>query len=289
MSSCRPRRPAGKPSPDTPARTGPFPGQTAAPEAFNLRKESDATLKLYGLERGSTEGFAWQCLIARRLAERGVRFIELIDGDTQIDKNWDAHAKMSNYNALARNVDQPIAGLIRDLKSRGMLDETLVVWTTEFGRQPFCPNPNAEGRGHHSRNYCSWLAGGGIRGGVTHGPSDQWGYKPLDRSRPTYVYDVHATILHLLGIDHTRLTVRHDGIDRRLTELPRFPLQLIHLFLKRPLVMLEYVDARRQTRHVKRELGEQRRLTSQQGLLPRDLRSLFRLRDALFQQLFVAT
>ena len=121
--------------------------------AFDLSGESAETHSLYGLQPGSTEGFGWQCLVARRLAERGVRFIELIDGDTNIDSNWDAHAKMSTYNKLSRNVDQPIAALLKDLKRRGMLEETLVVWTTEFGRGVFSQNPGAEGRGHHSRNY----------------------------------------------------------------------------------------------------------------------------------------
>ena len=113
--------------------------QMQAPEAFDFSKESDATLKLYGIERGSTEGFGWQCLAARRMAERGVRFIELIDGGTAIDHNWDTHSHMQRYNGLAKNVDQPIAGLINDLKSRGMFDDTLIVWTTEFGRAPSSP------------------------------------------------------------------------------------------------------------------------------------------------------
>ncbi len=129
--------------------------QVAAPDAFDLSSESEATHRLYGLERGDTKGFGWQCLVARRLAERGVRFIELIDGDSNVDSNWDSHASMSVYNRLARNVDQPVAGLLKDLKSRGMLEDTLVVFTTEFGRDPFAPQPGVEGRGHHSRVYSS--------------------------------------------------------------------------------------------------------------------------------------
>jgi hypothetical protein len=191
--------------------------QAAAPEAFDLSRETDATLKLYGLERGSTDGFAWQCLVARRLSERGVRFIELIDGDTKLDQNWDAHAQMGNYNKLARNVDRPIAGLLKDLKSRGMLDDTLVVWTTEFGRQPFCPNPGAEGRAHHSRNYCTWLAGAGIKGGMTYGSSTELGDNVAEN--PVSVHDLQATILHQLGLDHERLTFRHAGRDYRLTDV----------------------------------------------------------------------
>ena len=191
--------------------------QVEAPEAFDLATESDATLKMYGLERGSTEGFAWQCLVARRLVERGVRFVELIDGGTMIDRNWDSHAKMANYNKLARNVDRPIGALVRDLKARGMLDETLVVWTTEFGRTPTCPSPGAEGRGHHARVYSSWLAGGGIRGGMVYGSSDEMGFDVAEN--PVTVHDFQATILDRLGMDHEQLTYRHAGRDFRLTDV----------------------------------------------------------------------
>ena len=191
--------------------------QVEAPDAFDLAGESDATLKMYGLERGSTEGFAWQCLVARRLVERGVRFVELIDGGTMLDRNWDSHAKMANYNRLARNVDQPIGALVRDLKARGMLDETLVVWTTEFGRTPTCPSPGAEGRGHHARVYSSWLAGGGIRGGMVYGSSDEMGFDVAEN--PVTVHDFQATILDRLGMDHEQLTYRHAGRDFRLTDV----------------------------------------------------------------------
>ena len=191
--------------------------QGEAPEAFDLTRESDATLKLYGLERGSTDGFAWQCLVARRLVERGVRFVELIDGGTMLDRNWDSHAKMANYNRLARNVDRPIGALIRDLKSRGMLDETIVVWATEFGRTPTCPSPGAEGRGHHARVYSSWLAGGGIKGGTVYGASDEMGFDVAEN--PVTVHDFQATILACLGMDHERLTYRHAGRDFRLTDV----------------------------------------------------------------------
>ena len=191
--------------------------QAEAPEAFDLARETDATLKMYGLERGSTEGFGWQCIVARRLIERGVRFVELIDGGTMLDKNWDSHAKMANYNRLAKNVDQPIGALIKDLKSRGMLDETLVVWATEFGRTPTCPSPGAEGRGHHAKVYSSWLAGGGVRGGVVYGSSDEMGQDVAEK--PVTVHDFQATILDRLGIDHERLTYRHAGRDFRLTDV----------------------------------------------------------------------
>ncbi len=191
--------------------------QAEAPEAFDLSGESDATLGLYGLERGSTQGFGWQCIVARRLVERGVRFVELIDGGTMIDENWDTHAKMASYNRLAKNVDQPIGALIRDLKSRGLLEETIVVWTTEFGRTPTCPSPGVEGRGHHAKVYSSWLAGAGIKGGIVHGASDEIGDSIAED--PVTVHDFQATILDRLGLDHERLTYRHAGRDFRLTDV----------------------------------------------------------------------
>lgn len=189
--------------------------QTEAPDAFDLSKESDATLQLYGLERGSTKGFAWQCLVARRLAERGVRFIELIDSGAS--NNWDSHGDMQAHAPLARNVDRPIAGLLKDLKSRGMLDDTLVVWCTEFGRTPYNDKPDAKGREHHARVYSCWLAGGGVKPGTVHGKSDEFGISVAENL--VHVHDFHATILHLLGFDHERLTFRHAGRDFRLTDV----------------------------------------------------------------------
>jgi hypothetical protein len=189
--------------------------QSAAPEAFDLTKETDATLGLYGLERGSTQGFAWQCLMARRLAERGVRFIELIDSGA--NRNWDSHADMEEHEPRARNVDKPIAGLLKDLKSRGMLQDTLVVWTTEFGRTPFEASPDAKGREHHAPVYSSWLAGAGVKAGTVFGASDEYGINPTENAVDTH--DFHATILHLLGFDHERLTYRHAGRDFRLTDV----------------------------------------------------------------------
>ncbi|PYV34781.1 MAG: DUF1501 domain-containing protein [Acidobacteria bacterium] len=189
--------------------------QKEAPEAFDLSKESDSTLKLYGLERGTTSGFGWQCLVARRLAERGVRFVELIDSGS--NTNWDAHGDMQTCVPLAKNIDQPIAGLLKDLKSRGMLQDTLVVWTTEFGRTPFCAQPDAKGREHHARAYSSWLAGGGVKGGITYGQTDDYGIEVA--SDLMHIHDFHATILYLLGMDHTRLTFRHAGRDFRLTDV----------------------------------------------------------------------
>ncbi|MDX1951683.1 MAG: DUF1501 domain-containing protein [Verrucomicrobiota bacterium] len=187
--------------------------QQEMPEVLDLSRETDATLNLYGLERGSTKGFAWQCLIARRLAERGVRFIELIDVGSS--NNWDAHSDMHSHEPLARNVDQPIAGLLKDLKSRGMLEDTLVVWTTEFGRTPNTDSPT--GRSHHNKAFSSWLAGGGVKGGTIYGATDEYGREVTEN--PVHVHDFHATILHLLGFDHEKLTFRHAGRDFRLTDV----------------------------------------------------------------------
>ncbi len=187
--------------------------QREMPEVLDLSKESDATLKLYGLERGSMKGFAWQCIMARRLAERGVRFIELIDQGAS--DNWDAHGDMKTHEPLARNVDQAIAGLLKDLKSRGMLQDTLVVWTTEFGRTPFADSPL--GRSHQNKVYSSWMAGGGVKAGMVWGESDELG--EAVGSNEVHVHDFHATILHLLGFDHTRLTFRYAGRDFRLTDV----------------------------------------------------------------------
>ena len=189
--------------------------QAAAPEAFNLSKETDDTHKLYGLTRGSTKGFGWQCLIARRLAERGVRFIELID--TGASGNWDAHGDMATHGPLAKNVDQPIAALLTDLDQRGMLKDTLVVWATEFGRTPFNTSKDAKGREHHAQAFTCWMAGGGVKGGYSHGESDDHGNAVATNG--VHVHDFHATMLHLLGIDHERLTYYHNGIQRRLTNV----------------------------------------------------------------------
>ena len=189
--------------------------QAEMPEVFDLSKEDDATLEMYGLPRGSTGGFAWQCLVARRLAERGVRFVELIDVGSSA--NWDAHGDMLTHVPLAKNVDQPVAGLLKDLKQRGMLEDTLVVWTTEFGRTPFNSAAGAAGREHHHWVFSSWLAGAGVKPGMTYGESDEYG---IDVAKDVvHVHDFHATILHLMGLDHERLTYRHTGRDYRLTDV----------------------------------------------------------------------
>ena len=189
--------------------------QQEAPEAFDLSRESDATLKLYGLTRGATTGFGWQCLVARRLAERGVRFLELIDVGSS--SNWDSHGNMADHERLAKAIDQPIAGLLTDLKQRGMLERTLVVWTTEFGRTPFHQKADHPGREHHNLCFSSWMAGGGVKGGLVHGKSDEHGILPAEGA--VHTHDLHATMLHLLGIDHERLTFRYAGRDFRLTDV----------------------------------------------------------------------
>jgi uncharacterized protein (DUF1501 family) len=187
--------------------------QTEAQEVFDLSKESDDTLALYGMKRGENDGFGWQCLIARRLAEREVRFVELVDGSSST--NWDQHGDMAEHAKHAKNIDQPIAGLLQDLKRRGMLEETLVVWTTEFGRTPGVDG--AKGRGHHGACFSSWLAGGGVKGGLAYGSTDEIGSTVAENK--VHVHDFHATILHQLGLDHTRLTYRHGGRDYRLTDV----------------------------------------------------------------------
>lgn len=187
--------------------------QRTMPDVLDLSKETDATLDLYGLERGGTNGFGWQCLVARRMAERGVRFIELIDVGSH--DNWDAHADMKSHGPLAKNVDKPIAGLLKDLKSRGMLDDTLVVWTTEFGRTPQADGH--KGRSHHPAAFSSWLAGAGVKGGAVYGKTDELGGSIIEN--PVHVHDFHATILHLLGFNHEKLTFRNAGRDFRLTDV----------------------------------------------------------------------
>jgi hypothetical protein len=189
--------------------------QMAVPEAFDFGQESDATLTSYGLQAGQTTGFGWQCLAARRLVERGVRFVELID--TGSSNNWDAHGDMLSHVALAKNVDQPICALLKDLKQRGMLEDTLVVWTTEFGRTPFNNTADAKGREHHPWAFSSWLAGAGVKPGIVHGATDEHGLRAV--VDPVHVHDLQATILHLMGFDHERLTYRHAGRDYRLTDV----------------------------------------------------------------------
>ena len=189
--------------------------QTEMPAALDMSGETDETLALYGMKRGTNDGFGWQCLAARRLVERGVRFVELIH--TGSSGNWDSHGTMADHGRLAPQVDQPIAGLLQDLKQRGMMDDVLVVWTSEFGRTPFNNTADAPGREHHNWGFSSWLAGAGVKRGYVHGATDEHGIRATEK--PVHVHDFHATILHLMGIDHTRLTYRHGGRDYRLTDI----------------------------------------------------------------------
>jgi Protein of unknown function (DUF1501) len=191
--------------------------QAAVPELMDLKGESDAVKKLYGLEAEfpHTRTFGRQCLIARRLVERGVRFIELTCPAAGGDR-WDQHSDLkSGHEANSRAVDQPIAGLLTDLKKRGLLKDTLVVWAGEFGRTPFAQGPN--GRDHNQYGFTVWLAGGGAKGGVAYGETDEWGYKAVQGKAE--MHDLHATLLHLLGVDHKKLTFRFGGRDMRLTDV----------------------------------------------------------------------
>ena len=206
--------------------------QLSAPEALDTGGEPLHILKMYGLDhipsefpdeinpQEETVYFSRKCLAARRLLERGVRFVQIWSGNDNgfPRRNWDSHEDIErDHGPLASGMARGASALIQDLKQRGMLDDTLILWTTEFGRMP--STQGSKGRDHNPYCFTNWLAGGGIKGGVSYGPSDKWGYKPLDREHPTPVYDIHATILRLLGLDHERLTVRHNGIDRRLTDV----------------------------------------------------------------------
>ena len=189
--------------------------QLSAPELLDLSGETDATKKLYGLDEKPTEDFGRRCLIARRMLERGVRFVQVWSGAGGPTNNWDNHANIEKeLPPMALATDKPTAGLLRDLKSRGMLDDTLLVWTTEFGRHPF--SQGSTGRDHNGGTFVTFLAGAGVRPGSVYGESDEWSWRART---PVYCYDLHATILHLMGIDHEKLTYRHNGSDRRLTDV----------------------------------------------------------------------
>ena len=177
-----------------------FQMQTSIPETLQLERETEATRRLYGLDKSETKTFGEQCLAARRLVERGVRFVQLFHGGGG-GGEWDAHSEIkSNHSKLAAQVDQPIAGLLKDLKQRGMLDETLVVFGTEFGRSP---GAEGTGRDHHPQGFCAWLAGGGVKGGVINGATDELGFHAIENRH--YVTDIHATTLHRLGLDSHKL------------------------------------------------------------------------------------
>jgi len=185
--------------------------QSAMPRIMTLDDEPRETLELYGIGVEPTDNFARQCLLARKLAERGVRYIQVSTNYT-----WDHHQKVqSGHVAEAAKVDRPIAGLLEDLARRGLLEDTLVLWGGEFGRTPMAEN--GDGRGHHPQAFTMWMAGGGVRGGLTHGATDDFGFHPVED--PVHMHDLHATLLHLLGLDHERLTYRHAGRDFRLTDV----------------------------------------------------------------------
>jgi Protein of unknown function (DUF1501) len=189
--------------------------QLTAPAALDLSQETAATRKLYGLDQKPTEGFGRNCLIARRLLERGVRFVQVWSGAAGATDNWDNHGDIkTQLPPMALATDQPCAALVKDLKARGLFEDTLIVWTTEFGRMPF--SQGTAGRDHNAGTFVSWLAGAGVKPGVAYGESDEWAWKSR---KPTWCYDLHATILHLMGIDHTRLTFRFNGANRRLTDV----------------------------------------------------------------------
>jgi hypothetical protein len=192
--------------------------QLSAPAVLDLSGESEQTKKLYGLDSNITRDFGTRCLTARRLIERGVRFVQVWSGaDNGFPRrNWDSHEDLArDHLEMARGMDQPAAALIKDLKARGLLEDTIVIWTTEFGRMP-C-SQGGKGRDHNPFAFTSWVAGGGFKGGISYGASDDWSYKA--EKDITYCYDLHATVLHLLGINHEKLTFRHNGIDRRLTDV----------------------------------------------------------------------
>jgi hypothetical protein len=189
--------------------------QRHAPEAVELSQETEATLKLYGLENPQTEDFGRKCLLARRLVERGVRFIQIYAGGNHNDANWDAHGDLEkNHSFHAGRTDKPIAGLIHDLKQRGLLDQTLIIWGGEFGRQPTAEYANGTGRDHNAYGFTMWMAGGGIKGGQSVGATDELGSAAVED--PMHVKRLHATVLHQMGLDPNRLSYFFGGLDRKL-------------------------------------------------------------------------
>ncbi len=189
--------------------------QTAMPELQDLSGETEATRKLYGLDSPVTANFGRQCLMARRFAERGVRFIQVTHSDS--DVQWDQHGNLiKGHTKNAAEVDKPIAGLLHDLKARGLLEDTLVLWGGEFGRTPVAQG-TADGRDHNPEGFTMWMAGGGVKAGHAHGATDDYGYYAVENK--VHVHDMHATLLHILGLDHERLTFRHAGRDFRLTDV----------------------------------------------------------------------
>jgi hypothetical protein len=190
--------------------------QRHAPEVLDLARETRATLDMYGVDDKETDDFGRRCLMARRLAEAGVRYIQVNYTDNSNNPPWDQHSDMPKHAEHARAVDKPIAGLLADLKQRGLLEDTLVWWGGEFGRNPFAEN-NGTGRDHNPNGFTVWLAGGGVKPGFSYGATDEFGHVAVDQK--VHMHDLHATILHLLGLDHKRLTYRHAGRNFRLTDV----------------------------------------------------------------------
>jgi hypothetical protein len=189
-----------------------------APEAVDLSQETPRTLAMYGVGQQPTDEFGRNCLIARRLVERGVRFVQLYSGGGHLEDTWDAHESIEkNHGKHGAEVDQPIAALLTDLDERGLLDSTLVVWGGEFGRMPFSEGQGAPGRNHNPYGFCTWLAGAGVRGGTSYGETDEFGFEAVVDK--THMHDIHATILHLMGLDHELLTYFHQGRDESLTDV----------------------------------------------------------------------
>ena len=192
--------------------------QSAAPEAFDIQKEPDHIKSLYGLDQDHCRHFAAQCLTARRMVERGVRCVQIYSGGMENQRSWDGHQDIEgNHRGFARETDQPIAALLSDLEQRGALDETLVIWGGEFGRLPISQKGKNPGRDHNPHAFTFWFAGGGVKGGYHHGSTDEIGFKAADDR--VSVNDLHATMLHLMGFDHERLTFFKDGRDFRLTDV----------------------------------------------------------------------
>ncbi len=192
--------------------------QAEAPEAVDLTQETKATQDAYGVGQQPTDEFGRNCLVARRLVERGVRFVQLYSGGGHLDDTWDAHVSIEkNHGQHAAEVDQPIAALLTDLEERGLLDSTLVVWGGEFGRMPFSEGTGEPGRNHNPYGFSMWLAGGNVKGGMKYGSTDEFGFEAVERK--AHLHDIHATILHLLGLDHRLLTYFHQGRNESLTDV----------------------------------------------------------------------
>ena len=192
--------------------------QSATPDAVDLTKETKATLESYGIGQQPTDEFGRNCLVARRLVERGVHFVQLYSGGGHLEETWDAHQSIEkNHGQHAGEVDKPIAALLADLEKQGLLDSTLVVWGGEFGRMPFSEGKGEPGRNHNPYGFSMWLAGAGVKGGTAYGATDELGFEAVEDR--VHIADLHATILHLMGLDHEKLTYFHQGRHERLTDV----------------------------------------------------------------------